>query len=171
MDVVAKMTEIVKGRNPYSQIQKLPELNEQFSDVYVELMQKEVEQMRPIVEADFKIVRDVLADKAFADQFTSKVNQSFEELLEKLKSSNEIAAVKNIKLESDTLKLRLLDEIEDYERSHQPAEPSGEKVEPMKHQCQNRLQHRKRNERMCPSAVWQGRELILWRMNRILTGS
>lgn len=50
-----------------------------------------------------------------------------EELLEKLKSSNEIAAVKNIKLESDTLKLRLLDEIEDYERSHQPTEPSGEK--------------------------------------------
>ena len=126
LDVVAKMTEIVKGRNPYSQIQKLPELNEQFSDVYVELMQKEVEQMRPIVEADFKIVRDVLADKIFADQFTSKVNRSFEELLEKLKSSNEIAAVKNIKLESDTLKLRLLDEIEDYERSHQPTEPSGE---------------------------------------------
>ena len=80
MDVVAKMTEIVKGRNPYSQIQKLPELNEQFSDVYVELMQKEVEQMRPIVEADFKIVRDVLAGKIFADQFTSRVNRSFEEL-------------------------------------------------------------------------------------------
>lgn len=127
LDVVAKMTEIVKGRNPYSQIQKLPELNEQFTDVYVELMRKEVEQMRPIVEADFKIVRDVLADKTFADQFTSRVNRSFEELLEKLKSSNEIAAVKNIKLESDTLKLRLLDEIEDYERSHQPTEPSGEK--------------------------------------------
>lgn len=127
LDVVAKMTEIVKGRNPYSQIQKLPELNEQFTDVYVELMRKEVEQMRPIVEADFKIVRDVLADKTFADQFTSKVNRSFEELLEKLKSSNEIAAVKNIKLESDTLKLRLLDEIEDYERSYQPTEPSGEK--------------------------------------------
>ena len=126
LDVVAKMTEIVKGRNPYSQIQKLPELNEQFSDVYVELMQKEVEQMRPIVEADFKIVRDVLAGKIFADQFTSRVNRSFEELLEKLKSSNEIAAVKNIKLESDTLKLRLLDEIEDYERSHQPIEPGGE---------------------------------------------
>ena len=34
--------------------------------------------------------------------------------------------MKNIKLESDTLKLRLLDEIEDYERSHQPTEPSGE---------------------------------------------
>ena len=103
-----------------------------------------------------------------------------EELLEKLKSSNEIAAVKNIKLESDTLKLRLLDEIEDYERSHQPTEPRvrnirekipKQKVEPVKHRCQNRLQHRKRNEKMCPSAAWQGQEPILWRMNRILTDS
>jgi hypothetical protein len=124
--VVASMTEIVKSRNPYSQIQKLPELNEQFADIYVELMQKEVEQMQPIVEADFKIVRDVLADKDFSDQFTSKVNASFGELLEKLKSSNEIAAVKNIKLESDALKLRFLDEIEEYEQSHQPEAPSGE---------------------------------------------
>ena len=126
LDVVAKMTEIVKGRNPYSQIQNLPDLNQQFMDVYAKLLEKEAEEMQPIVEADFKIVRDALADKTFADQFTSRVNRSFEELLEKLKSSNEIAAVKNIKLESDTLKLRLLDEIEDYERNHQPTEPSSE---------------------------------------------
>ena len=91
LDVVAKMTEIVKGRNPYSQIQNLPDLNQQFMDVYAKLLEEEAEEMRPIVEADFKIVRDVLADKTFADQFTSKVNRSFEELLEKLKSSNEIS--------------------------------------------------------------------------------
>ena len=178
--VVANMTEIVKSRNPYSQIQKLPELNEQFADIYVELMQKEVEQMQPIVEADFKIVRDVLTNKDFSDQFTSKVNASFGELLEKLKSSNEIAAVKNIKLESDALKLRFLDEIEEYEQSHQPTEPSGEEHPGEDSGTEggtsemptlNRLQHRKRNERMCPSAVWQEREPILWRMNRILTGS
>ena len=82
--------------------------------------------MQPIVDADFKIVRDVLTNKDFSDQFTSKENASFGELLEKLKSSNEIAAVKNIKLESDALKLRFLDEIEEYEQSHQTPEPSGE---------------------------------------------
>ena len=37
-----------------------------------------------------------------------------------METSNEIAGVKNIKLESDTLKLRCLDEIEEYERTHQP---------------------------------------------------
>lgn len=125
LDVVAKMTEIVKGRNPYSQIQNLPELNQRFMEIYAKLLEGEAKQMRPIVEADFKIVREVLADKAFADLFADKVSGSFGELMEKLNTSNEIAAVKNIKLESDTLKLRLLDDIEEYERSHQPAEPSG----------------------------------------------
>lgn len=39
----------------------------------------------------------------------------------KLKCSNDIAAIKNIKLESDTLKIKCLDEIDEYERTHQPA--------------------------------------------------
>lgn len=61
----------------------------------------------------------------------------FQEIKKKLETSNEIAGVKNIRLESDTLKLRCLDEIEDYERKHQsasgpipPTNPSGEDTIP-----------------------------------------
>jgi hypothetical protein len=64
---------------------------------------------------------DVLETKPFADVFRTKFATRFEELKKKLDSSHEIAAVKNIRLESDTLKLRCLDEIADYEASHQPA--------------------------------------------------
>ena len=39
---------------------------------------------------------------------------------QKLDTSNEIAAVKNIRLESDTLKLRCMDEITEYEEAHRP---------------------------------------------------
>ena len=46
--------------------------------------------------------------------------QAFEELQQKLETSQEIAAVKNIRLESDTVKLRCLDEITEYEEAHQP---------------------------------------------------
>ena len=52
----------------------------------------------------------------FRDRFLS----AFEELKEKLDTSNEIATVKNIRLESDTLKLRCLDEITEYEEAHRP---------------------------------------------------
>lgn len=45
---------------------------------------------------------------------------AFAELKQKLDTSHEIAAVKNIRLESDTLKLRCMDEITEYEEVHRP---------------------------------------------------
>lgn len=114
------MEAIINAKNPYSSIQKLPEMSQKFTDVYGRLLENEAVEMRPIVANDRKVVMDTLDEKHFADVFRSKFNQKFEELSEKLDRSNEIAAVKNIKLESDTLKLRCLDEIEDYERTHAP---------------------------------------------------
>ena len=120
IDLVADMEAIINAKNPYSSIQKLPEMSQKFTDVYGRLLENEAVGMRPIVANDRKVVMDTLNQKEFADVFRSKFNQKFEELSEKLDKSNEIAAVKNIKLESDTLKLRCLDEIEDYERNHAP---------------------------------------------------
>jgi hypothetical protein len=77
--------------------------------------------MEPIVADDYKKVMDILETKPFADVFRTKFAARFEEIKTKLDTSHEIAAVKNIKLESDTLKLRCLDEITDYEAAHQPA--------------------------------------------------
>ena len=59
--------------------------------------------------------------KPFAEVLRPRINQRFEEIWDKLKKSNDIAAIKNIKLESDTLKIKCLDEIDEYERTHQPA--------------------------------------------------
>lgn len=120
IDLVADMETIINAKNPYSSIQKLPEMSQKFTDVYGRLLENEATEMRPIVANDRKVVMDTLNQKEFADVFRNKFNQKFEELSEKLDKSNEIAAVKNIKLESDTLKLRCLDEIEDFERNHAP---------------------------------------------------
>lgn len=120
IDLVADMEAIINAKNPYSSIQKLPDMSQEFTDVYGCLLENEAVEMRPIVANDRKVVMDTLDQKEFADVFCSKFNQKFEELSEKLDKSNEIAAVKNIKLESDTLKLRCLDEIEGYERNHAP---------------------------------------------------
>ena len=54
------------------------------------------------------------------DIFRNKFINAFAELKQKLDNSHEIAAVKNIKLESDTLKLRCMDEITEYEEGHRP---------------------------------------------------
>jgi hypothetical protein len=115
------MEAIVNSRNPFSQIQKLPEMCDKFVNQYGALLEVEAKEMEPIVADDYKKVMDILETKPFADVFRTKFAARFEEIKTKLDTSHEIAAVKNIKLESDTLKLRCLDEITDYEAAHQPA--------------------------------------------------
>jgi hypothetical protein len=120
-DNVEQMASIVNSKSPFSQIQKLPDMCDKFVKQYGALLEKEAKEMEPIVADDYKKVMDILETKPFADAFRTKFAARFEEIKDKLATSHEIAAVKNIRLESDTLKLRCLDEIADYEAAHQPA--------------------------------------------------
>lgn len=122
------------NRKPFGQIQELPELSTQFVEQYGSLLNQEADEMRPIVDDDLKKVLNTLDEKEFAAVFRNKFIKAYEDLKEKLEGSSEIAAVKNIRLESDTLKLRCLDEITDYEMKHQPQpepEPSVTPVTPV----------------------------------------
>jgi hypothetical protein len=119
-DNVEQMASIVNSKSPFSQIQKLPDMCDKFVKQYGALLEKEAKEMEPIVADDYKKVMDILETKPFADAFRTKFAERFEEIKDKLATSHEIAAVKNIRLESDTLKLRCLDEIADYEAAHQP---------------------------------------------------
>lgn len=117
---VAQMDAIINSRSPFGQIRKLPEMCEKFVNQYGTLLEKEAENMRPVVADDQKKVMEILETKEFADVFRNKFTKAFEDLRTKLDTSHEIAAVKNIKLESDTLKLRCMDEMTEYEATHQP---------------------------------------------------
>jgi hypothetical protein len=120
-DNVEQMASIVNSKSPFNQIQKLPDMCDKFVKQYGALLEKEAKEMEPIVADDYKKVMDILETKPFPEAFRTKFAARFEELKDKLATSHEIAAVKNIRLESDTLKLRCLDEIADYEAAHQPA--------------------------------------------------
>ena len=117
---VAQMEAIVKAKKPFGKIQNLPDMSMKFVQQYGALLEKEADAMRPIVDDDLKKVLSVLDSKPFAAVFHDRMIQAFEELQQKLETSQEIAAVKNIRLESDTVKLRCLDEITEYEEAHQP---------------------------------------------------
>ena len=122
-DIYRKIVDIVSDKKPFGRIHELPELIQKFVDKYGKLLETEAKAIEPAIIDDRKIVLDVLDSKDFADQFRDKFIARFEELKKKLDTSNEIAQVKNIRLESDTLKLRCLDEIEEYELAHQPMPP------------------------------------------------
>lgn len=126
---VAQMEKIVTAKNPFSQIQKLPDMSMKFIQQYGALLEKEAEAMGPIVDDDQQKVLNTLADKEFASVFRDKFLKAFAELKKKLDTSHEIAAVKNIRLESDTLKLRCMDEITEYEETHRPKQEPEPQVE------------------------------------------
>lgn len=120
IDNVAQMEAIVTAKNPFGQIQKLPDMSMKFIQQYGTLLEKEAEEMRPIVDDDLEKVLHTLDEKEFAPVFRDKFLNAFAELKQKLDTSHEIAAVKNIRLESDTLKLRCMDEMTEYEEAHRP---------------------------------------------------
>ena len=124
LKVVEEIETIVKDSKPFGKIQRLPELNKKFGELHIGLLEKEAAIMEPLVHDDFLKVKEVLDTKPFAEVLRPCVNQKFEEIWDKLKKSNDIATIKNIKLESDTLKIKCLDEIDEYERAHQPAPES-----------------------------------------------
>ena len=131
MDNVAQMEAIVTEKNPFSQIQKLPDMSMKFVQQYGALLEKEAEEMRPIVDDDLEKVLHTLDEKEFASVFRDKFVNAFAELKQKLDISHEIAAVKNIRLESDTLKLRCMDEITEYEEAHRPKPDPEPAVDPL----------------------------------------
>ena len=131
IDNVAQMEAIVTAKNPFRQIQKLPDMSMKFVTQYGALLEKEAEAMGPIVEDDLHKVLHMLDEKEFASVFRDKFINAFAELKQKLDTSHEIAAVKNIRLESDTLKLRCMDEIIEYEEAHRPKADPEPPVKPV----------------------------------------
>ena len=94
---------------------------------------------------------------------------------EKLTTSGDIAAIKNIRLESDALKIKCLDEIDEYERVHQPvSEPPVTPVvsgkEPV-NDVQTPTKVKTKRRKIFPSAMWLGQEHIRLRQSRILINS
>ena len=120
LKVVEEIEDVVKTGKPFGKIQRLPELNMKFEDRHMGLLEKEAAIMEPLVHDDFLKVKEILDSKPFAEVLRPRINQRFDEIREKLTTSGDIAAIKNIRLESDALKIKCLDEIDEYERVHQP---------------------------------------------------
>lgn len=115
IETVENMRGIVKNRSPYHEIHKLPALTKTFIDKHTELLEKEAEPIKDDLKIDREKVFEVLGEKDYKDKFNEKFVKLFDELLNKLDTSNEVATVKNIRLESDALRTRCLNEIAEYD--------------------------------------------------------
>ncbi|MEA4994185.1 MAG: BREX system P-loop protein BrxC [Oscillibacter sp.] len=114
--LVEQINAIVSKSAPYSEIHKLPAMLDSYANLHVALIQKEAAPVAADIEADRAQLFTLLKSKDYAAHFEEKFLTGFRELKQKLEHSNEVAAVKNMRYESDALKQRYIAEMETYER-------------------------------------------------------
>ena len=118
---------ILKNRDPFGQIFKLPDLLDKFNTLYDAVLEENLKPVEFAIQEDRNSVLDTLKGKLCFDVFQTRVIKAFEELKNKADTSNNVANLQSIKLESDVLKVRFLNEIEDKESkllaSQQPIQP------------------------------------------------
>ena len=110
--IAEQVKAIMKKPAPYSEIFRLPGLLDQYVNTYGAVLQ-EMEQ--PVLEAIDEAkarVAGALEGKACREQLSGKLHEKFMELREKATHCNNVAALQNIKVEADALKVRCLNDAE-----------------------------------------------------------
>jgi hypothetical protein len=130
--VVAEIKGIMKKSSPYSEIRKIPELLERYTDLYNAMLDKMEQPVLAAIEAAHSRVVKELEGKECKDVFSEKVYERFKEIKDKAKSCNNVATLQNIKIEADALKVRLLNEISAEEARIIAAKPPTTPPEPGK---------------------------------------
>lgn len=126
-DCASQIDKIISMPNPYSNIKKLPELNNKFNTRFDEILEDKKIIVLNGINNDFESVISRLTTDELKDKFEIKVNSKFESLKNKLSLEKNIAIINGIITESDNLKSSLANEINSYIKSisRHPPEGSG----------------------------------------------
>lgn len=110
-----QINKIMKKESPYGEIYQLPGLLDTYVSAYSDLLS---EMEKPVLlafnEARSRVILE-LEGKLCKDALRQRCLDRFEALYEKATHCNNVAVLKNIELEADTLKVRCLREIEEAE--------------------------------------------------------
>ncbi len=121
-NVVLNINTILKKPDPYSDIYKLPDLIENFRNMYNALLTKMQEPVDAAITEAKKRVFDELKGKKCQNKLSDKYNRLFDEISEKAERCNNVANLQNIKVEADALKVRCLNEINTEEAKYKDTE-------------------------------------------------
>ncbi|MFA9423827.1 MAG: BREX system P-loop protein BrxC, partial [Sedimentibacter sp.] len=127
-EYVAAIKIILHKDAPYSDIHKLPELLEGFTDAYNNLLSvMEAPILAAIADARSRVFA-VLDFKSYKEECSDRYINLFTEIRDKATHCNNIATLHNIKVEADALKVRLLNEMS--KKDEQIAKKIAEKRPP-----------------------------------------
>lgn len=109
--VVHRMEEIIKMSHPYDNIRELPKLNDEFLNIYGEILDNELTPVKLGIKEAENRVMEVLEESKLEEVFSNKFKQAFINLNTKAESCDNVAQVNGFRLEADKLKIRFLNEI------------------------------------------------------------
>ena len=119
--------------NPYSNIRKLPELNNKFNTRFDEILEDKKTIILNGINEDFESVKLRLNTDELRDKFENKFISKFDALKNKLDSEKNIAIINGITTESENLKTNCINEIDSFISSKGPINPPevGRRDEPV----------------------------------------
>lgn len=113
--IVGDIEHITGLPSPYTEIHKLPELNEQFIKHFGELLEAECKPIRTDILADRAETLADLERRSFKDRFAGKVQADFSALLDRLSRVNNIYEAIAMRTESDRMKQRFMQSFDEEE--------------------------------------------------------
>lgn len=120
IDNIDSIEMIVKLKEPYNQIHKLPNLIQNFIEGFTELLEQECAPIKTVIELDHKSVMNELEIYDFKDELESSFDKQFKDLIQRLDSANNFYEAIAMKEESDRLKIRLFNEIQEESKRRKP---------------------------------------------------
>ena len=115
---VSAINAILRKPNPFSDIYKLPDLNDKFREAYAKLVLTEQEPvLETIKEARERVLEELNASHV-KQKLSGRVISSFDDISDRATHCNNMATLKNIRHETDALKVRLLNEISAEEEKY-----------------------------------------------------
>lgn len=121
IDLIKKINEVVRSKEPYSKIPQLPGLIEEFSNRFTDLLEVECEPVRKVIQSDCEKVLNELSLYEFKDELSAKFQKRFDDLISRLDRANNFYEAIAMKEESDRLKMRSFEEIsKEVERRKPP---------------------------------------------------
>lgn len=109
--VVRSIRQIIAMPKPYHDIPKLPQLIEDFNNIYLQILEEAAVPVRRDVSEYKQRILDSVSEKPYCEEVKPGYMRHFDELLEKVESSQKIPALRSLVDQAKTLMIRYQNEM------------------------------------------------------------
>ena len=130
-NTVSKIRDILREKQPYRDIPKLPELLDHFRTIYGGILDEQEKPVKSAINDSYQRVMDVLDTKSYVAEKKEAYGVQFKELFDGVEHCNNVSVLRSYADRADALKIRLLNEMDakDKQIAEKEAEEEKRKAE------------------------------------------